>query len=294
MKATKYTPEIIEFVKENAHKGTKWLVKELNDKYKLDTTVESLHTACKNKKIKIDRVSKYTHDIIDFIRNNAEKGTDWLINELKIQHNIITNKTILGTLCYRNKIKLRRFSGSNRGLNGYVKDFIVENYNNYSFRELAEMINEKFGIETTFERVREYCRSLGLKGYSKQKHLNKKKLPIGTERIHNDAHGRPKIYIRYRDEQIEKNGNARTNEWVVNWMPKTRYVWQQHYGEIPKGYCLIQLDGDYSNCDISNLRMVSTSTFMKLLHYNAHGKSIATEALCDILELEEKINGELK
>lgn len=36
-----------------------------------------------------------------------------------------------------------------------------------------------------------------------------------------------------------------------------RYVWEYHWGEIPKGYQIHHIDGDKSNNDISNLLMVS-------------------------------------
>ncbi len=36
------------------------------------------------------------------------------------------------------------------------------------------------------------------------------------------------------------------------WMLYSRYVWQQHHGELPKGRLMFK-DGDTLNCDISNL-----------------------------------------
>lgn len=38
---------------------------------------------------------------------------------------------------------------------------------------------------------------------------------------------------------------------------KHRYVWQQHYGEIPEGMIVVFRDGDHTNCDISNLELIS-------------------------------------
>ena len=42
------------------------------------------------------------------------------------------------------------------------------------------------------------------------------------------------------------------------------YVWQKHYGEIPKGYEVHHKDEDPSNNDISNLMLLSRSAHAKL------------------------------
>ena len=42
--------------------------------------------------------------------------------------------------------------------------------------------------------------------------------------------------------------------------PKRRVVWEQHYGKLNSGECIIFADGDTTNFDINNLRKVSNST----------------------------------
>jgi len=41
------------------------------------------------------------------------------------------------------------------------------------------------------------------------------------------------------------------------WKLLHRYIWEQHNGEIPKGNIIIFEDGNTSNIDISNLRMIT-------------------------------------
>ena len=41
------------------------------------------------------------------------------------------------------------------------------------------------------------------------------------------------------------------------WDYKQRVVYKQHYGEIPKNHFVIFLDGDRTNYDINNLKLVS-------------------------------------
>jgi hypothetical protein len=37
------------------------------------------------------------------------------------------------------------------------------------------------------------------------------------------------------------------------WVYKQRYIYEQHYGKIPKGYKVIFLNGDKTDYDINNL-----------------------------------------
>lgn len=41
--------------------------------------------------------------------------------------------------------------------------------------------------------------------------------------------------------------------------PKHRHVWQQHHGPIPPGHCIAFIDGDRTNCDISNLILITNA-----------------------------------
>ena len=64
--------------------------------------------------------------------------------------------------------------------------------------------------------------------------------PIGT--IHNraDKTGRLYQYIKIKDS---------------HWELMHRYVWTQTNGEIPAGYVINFIDGNFMNCDLSNLRL---------------------------------------
>lgn len=44
-----------------------------------------------------------------------------------------------------------------------------------------------------------------------------------------------------------------------NWMPKSRYVYEQAHGKIPKGHKIIFADGDNRNFDLDNLILVSNA-----------------------------------
>ena len=277
-----YTPEIMEFIKSyTPEHGPKYIFEQLKLHFDIDTTYRRFISACSRNKICLVQKNKWTPEIVEFIRDNSNKGMVWLIDNLKIKFNMITSEKSIHNICSKYQIKLPKY---HRHLTQYVRDFIIEHYNTCSYEELANMVNEKFNINTDKNKVRVLCNKfLNLKGYDKQTYLNKKKPPIGTERIIN-SNGFARVYIRYRDIPITKETGR---EHDVNWMMKTRYVWEQHNGPIPKGHCIVQLDGDTLNCNIENLRCVSTSIAAKLMHY--YGMGIVTDAMIEILKLEEDI-----
>ena len=66
--------------------------------------------------------------------------------------------------------------------------------------------------------------------------------PNGTINIRADKSGRLYQYIKIKDCQ---------------WELLQRYVWTQANGEIPQGSVVIFLDGNYLNCELNNLQVIS-------------------------------------
>lgn len=56
-----------------------------------------------------------------------------------------------------------------------------------------------------------------------------------------------------REEQYYKKKIAEPNRWKL----LHRLVWEEHNGPIPKNHVITFLDGDWQNCDISNLMCIS-------------------------------------
>lgn len=115
----------------------------------------------------------------------------------------------------------------------------------HTTKEIIELYYEKYGERMSEYKVHDVKKRYKLysgvsnkfqKGNVYNKGYNKR--PIGSERL--DERGNVRIKI------------AQPNKWVR----KHIYVWEQHYGKMPKGKCLIFLDGDKTNCDISNLQIV--------------------------------------
>ena len=66
--------------------------------------------------------------------------------------------------------------------------------------------------------------------------------PVGTINIRLDTQRRPYQYIKIKDS---------------HWELLQRYVWTQANGEIPRGSVVIFLDGNYLNCELTNLKVIT-------------------------------------
>jgi hypothetical protein len=153
------------------------------------------------------------------------------------------------------------------------KQFLIDNNYLTPAQELADMFNKKFGTNITKTNIKNFRGnnhlSSGLTGQfekghkphnkgkkwdeymSKEGQANSRKTtfkkgnipkqhrPVGSERINIDG------YIEIKVKEPNK------------WDLKHRVIYRQKYGEIPKGYNVIFLDGNKENLDISNLKVIS-------------------------------------
>ena len=97
----------------------------------------------------------------------------------------------------------------------------------------------------------------GLKGYIGANKTSFKKgaippnqVPVGTESLTKGGYIKVKI--------------ADPNKWEL----KHRYIYEKHYGKIPKGCRVIFADKDIYNFDIDNLILVSRKELLKLNQYD--------------------------
>lgn len=152
-------------------------------------------------------------------------------------------------------------------------DFVTENISGRSSDEMAAMVRERFGIDFSVQQARAYIRNHGLaSGYDtrfQKGHvpLNKGKKQtefMSPEQIEASRRTRfqkgnvPHNHLEVGTVVVTTDGYlarkiAEPNQWEM----VHRRVWEDHNGPIPKGYCIIFLDGNPLNCDISNLQMVS-------------------------------------
>lgn len=117
--------------------------------------------------------------------------------------------------------------------------------------------------------------SSGGKGQFEKGH-ERSRLPVGEE-------GKKGEYITIKVSQPDK------------WEYKHRYVWKQHNGDIPNGYCVLFKDGDKQNCDIDNLfltkKQVSASIARQNLQTEHPELNLATHKMIELeLEARKRLN----
>lgn len=163
-------------------------------------------------------------------------------------------------------------------------EFLIQNVKGITLKELTNRFNKKFNLNLSGNSISNRKVKLKIKSgivggqfkkgqipfnkgkkmtpeqYEKCKATMFKKgnIPanhksIGSERYNS----RDGILIKVQDGQLKKN-----------WMPKSRYIHEQAYGKIPKGYKVIFADGNNKNFDLDNLVLVSDA---ELLIINQEG-----------------------
>lgn len=158
-------------------------------------------------------------------------------------------------------------------------EFIRDNSWGVSSREMAEIVNEKFGTQFTPNRMKsfraKYKIRSGVTGWYQRGHSPGTKGKTIEEICGHD----PEKLAWVRSTQFKK-GHRPANEMDVGtvmvnsngykirkvsmtgtqyerWEFLHRAVWEEHNGPIPDGMVVIFKDGDKSNCDISNLMLAT-------------------------------------
>ena len=152
------------------------------------------------------------------------------------------------------------------------KEYLASIVKGSTYKEITEKMNDKFEYDFSEEQVKGmmYRNKLttgtggyfkkgstpwnkGLKGYMGANKTSFKKgtippnqVPIGTESITKGGYIKVKV--------------GEPNKWKL----KQRYIYEQHYGEIPKDCNVIFADKNIRNFDINNLILVSKAEMLIL------------------------------
>lgn len=158
-----------------------------------------------------------------------------------------------------------------------VAVFIRENYVGVGPKEMAAVLNEKFGSSYTKEQVKTYYNNhdlnSGLTGryekgnvpYTKGKSWDEYMSPEAQQRSLRTAYKKGNV-----PENILPVGTiTKTAEGAAlikvsmdggqwdRWMPIHRKVWEDHHGPIPEGMMVIFKDGNKDNWEIDNLALIT-------------------------------------
>lgn len=214
-------------------------------------------------------VYKYTDEIISVIRENADKGYKNILKLLNEKYGLDTNYETLIDKCSSCGIDVKPYQ---KAETYYIKKFIKENHDKYYAEEMLTILNQKFNSNLTKTALHHYYQRMNIP------FKFKKPAPIGTEVI-----AYKKIYIKYRDLPFKDFYEDRR----LNYMPKSRYMYIQYYGNIHEDYQVIHLNGDLRDFSKENLKAVHKKVVPQITKYYGHG--IITDAISEVLMLQEEM-----
>ena len=118
-----------------------------------------------------------------------------------------------------------------------IVEYIENNRMKLNTRQMCKSLAINFDKKITEKTLRKYYyrHNLDFKKQTTQRQNCTIKQPIGTE------------------SNPDKNGLVRIKINDKQWVYKARYIYEQYYGKIPKGYKVVFLNGDKTDYDISNL-----------------------------------------
>lgn len=252
-------------------------------------------------------VIKYSKEIVDFITANVEGLTNETLAKITNEKfgTEFTAKKMQGFKKNHNLKSGIRYNGWDKKKKLFpdeIKEFILQNYKGIGNIELKDLINNKFGTCFTTEQMKNYKSrhklDSGLNGqfvkgqippnkgkkmspemYEKCKatmfkkgHTPDNHRPVGSERVGKDG------YLQIKVAEPNK------------WQQKNVYIYEQHYGKVPKGHKVVFLDQNSRNFDISNLALVSNGEMLKLNQYHRLSENAEVSKVnITLTKLERKI-----
>lgn len=186
-----------------------------------------------------------------------------------------------------------------------VVQFMIDNYKGRDNIELANLLNDKFNMNTNEDRVSNEKSKLKKRGIDLTTGINrgcfkKGHIPInkGTKGMFNIGGNKtsfkkgniPHNHREVGEERIGKDDYIEIKvEEPSKWKLKHRHIYEQHYGFITKGYKVIFLDGNKRNFDISNLKAISPHEELIMNEYNLRfNKKELTESGYIIAQIEKR------
>ena len=152
------------------------------------------------------------------------------------------------------------------------KDYLREITPGRHYKEIVELMNAKFEYEFNLGQIKgaiaRYKLNTGFTGYFPKGNIPFNKGTKGIMKANKTSYKKgniPQSYKPVGTERITKDGYTEIKVKDPNvWKLKHRIIYEEHYGEIPKGYVVMFLDRDKSNFDINNLILISRNQLRSL------------------------------
>jgi hypothetical protein len=153
------------------------------------------------------------------------------------------------------------------------KEYLRQHYPTHTQQQLLDMFNEHFnvaiGLKQLTGALKRYDIKSGRTGrFEKdQTAWNKgmKGLQQGGKETQFKKGNRPLNFRPVGSERISKDGYIEIK--VADprtWRLKHAVLWEEVYGKVPKGHCIIFLDGNKQNLDIENLQLITRGQLARM------------------------------
>lgn len=157
------------------------------------------------------------------------------------------------------------------------KMFLVKHYQKHSRKELLHLLNAEFHLDIKLTQLVACLKNHSIysgrtgryeKGYTPFNKGLKGVSSGGVETQFKKGH-KPFNYKQVGSERVERDGYilvkvSDKGPWHKRWKMKHRVVWESVNGPIPTGHCLIFLDRDKQNVELSNLQVISKAQLARL------------------------------
>ena len=183
--------------------------------------------------------------------------------------------------------------------------FLKKNVPGRHYSETVKIFNKRFGFTITARQLASLCKRVGIQtgftGYFPKGHVPHNKgikgvyypgcekgwfkkgdvpwdyMPVGTERVNADGY----VDIKITDTAMPVQRR---------WKAKHIILWEKEHGKVPRGHCVIFLDGNKKNITLNNLMMVSRQVHAVMCHLNYFTKDRErTRANCTLAQLKVAI-----
>lgn len=283
---TKYTPEVIEYLKKNSDTPLKKQLKELEEKFGLEITYSAL--VCIRLKIGIKRSFVfYDTEVLDWIKKNADLKIDKQVELIKNQFGVNVSKKQI--VCARLRYGIKSSVHHNSIFTKEIIDFIKKHKNDYDNKTMAQKINEKFNTSNTsvqishfrsknnleyrlfckealeymrnhnqdsYEQLKDDVNSIFGKNYSLQQIKSAcywYKLREFQKRRGTKSFLKPDFSERLRKSKRSRIEIKINGKWIL----KSKYVYETLTGKkVQDDEVIVFLDGNFNNFDLDNLLCV--------------------------------------
>lgn len=254
------------------------------------------------------RAGKYPKEVQDFItEHSTEYSRRELAEELKERFNFEKTPEALHSWCSARKLCFKPRKGRQcPELSKYPKEmhaFVREVAAGRSYKDIAQMINERFGDGTiNGEKVRSYLKNHKIKT-GRTGCFQKGHVPWSKGKKIDEVIKDPKKRQRFYENQFRKGDTAHNTlpvgtivkncdgylmrkkqmeggQWE-RWEFLHRAVWEEHNGPIQEGMLIAFKDSNPENCVLENLMLISKAEHaaMNIRGYRCEDPEMTTAGL---------------